>query len=334
MHRPVMDTMYLDVGEAETPAVRPMWQKLMPAWRAARRIAKILAASAAGVRRGAGLVDNASLWPAILRGLGYRLACLPPLIALTVAILIYLGTHPTPSRPQTGQPLTPASFYENVAFTARDGTPLTAWLVPGIDAGRVLREREQAFKGKFPAVVLVHDFGQTRSQLLPLIAPLHDEGYTVLALGLRGEGTPEPAGQTFGLNEAGDLRASLAFLRDRPFVNPQQIAVVGVGTGASAALLAAKSGEQIASLVLLHPPERGRDVLNAHLVPTHFALAWTQPLCRWGFQAAYRVAIDDIDLHRFHAITTASSSLLLSNAGLDSKNVGQIRAFLAGQSHR
>ena len=71
-------------------------------------------------------------------------------------------------------------------FLADDGTRLEAWLVPVIDAKRVIAEKEAVIRRKSPAAVLVHDFGATREQMLSLVHPLHDAGFVVLVLSLRG----------------------------------------------------------------------------------------------------------------------------------------------------
>ena len=71
----------------------------------------------------------------------------------------------------------------------------------------MLELKNKVYRGKQPAVLLVHDFNATPSQMVPLVAPLHEQGYEVMVVGLRGVGRGRVAAQTFGLNESVDVRA-------------------------------------------------------------------------------------------------------------------------------
>jgi pimeloyl-ACP methyl ester carboxylesterase len=147
-------------------------------------------------------------------------------------------------------------------------------------------------------VVLVHDFGASRQQMLPMAVPLHNAGYVVLIVGLRGNATDGAAavGQTFGLNEASDVKAAVELLRKTPFVDGQHIAVLGLGTGATAALLAAQRDSSIAALVLDRPSHSFDDILHEHLAPSQPWLSWMAPFCQWTFEIAYKVNATDVNL--------------------------------------
>jgi dienelactone hydrolase len=93
--------------------------------------------------------------------------------------------------------------------------------------------------------------------MLPLVRPLHDAGFVVMVVALRGCGASAPAGETFGLLESNDVKAAVAVLRKRPFVDPNRIAIVGVGAGANACVLAASEDAGIKALVLDHPAQLG-----------------------------------------------------------------------------
>src|SRR3712207_7763954 len=60
---------------------------------------------------------------------------------------------------------------------------------------------------------------------------------SLAAVGLRGVGAGRTRGQTFGIEEARDLAAAVNRVRENPFVDPDRVAVLGIGTGANAALL-------------------------------------------------------------------------------------------------
>jgi acetyl esterase/lipase len=267
-----------------------------------------------------------------IRGLLYRLAFVPLLIALAVSGMIYAGSHPFPP-PSDLDPTCQGIYYDAATLVTDDGVRLDAWLVPVVDATLVLSQKEEVLRHKQPAVVLVHDFGNRRQQMLPLVRPLHQAGFVVLVIGLRGG---SGAGSTFGLREALDIKAGVEMLRRRPFVDPARIAVVGIGSGASAALLAAKDDPTLAALVLDHPARDASAVVEQHLVPHHPALAWMSPLCKWGFEIAYRVDADDLNLSRFSSVMHSRPVLLLDlpSQGISSGTaVVAVRDFLKAGLH-
>jgi alpha-beta hydrolase superfamily lysophospholipase len=192
-----------------------------------------------------------------------------------------------------------------------DGVRLDSWLVPVVDASVVLVQRDDVLRNRHPAVVLVHDFGNRRQQMLPLVRPLHQAGFVVLVIGMRGSGLTGGVGSTFGLHEAMDIQAGVAMLRRRPFVNAQRIAVVGIGSGATAALLAAREDPSIAALVLDHPVRDASAVISDRLLPHEPMIAWMQPLCKWVFELAYQVDVDEVDLSRLNNVMHSRPVLML-----------------------
>src|SRR5207237_4066320 len=159
---------------------------------------------------------------------------------VSCATLVFTGTHPSTvySAPD---PATFGIYYDPVIVDSQDGTRLEGWLAPVIDAKAILEKKEKILRMKQPAVVLVHDFGKPPQQVLPLFAPLHEDGLIVMAVGMRGTNSSsfQTAGQTFGLKEAMDVTATVDALRADPFVDTARIAVVGIGAGANAAVIAA-----------------------------------------------------------------------------------------------
>ena len=85
--------------------------------------------------------------------------------------------------------------------------------------------------------------------MLPLVTPLHQAGYIVFVLGLRGSNLGSTYGSTFGLSESNDVKAAVDLLRKTPFVDTKRIAVLGLGTGATASLLAVQKDPGIAAMV-------------------------------------------------------------------------------------
>jgi hypothetical protein len=229
-----------------------------------------------------------------MRAIGYRRAFAPVLLALICAVSVFCVTHP-PSAPVSMNPLSCGLFFESVDLPSGQ-SHLAGWLVPVVDAQRVLQEREHLYKEKYPAVVLAHDFGKSSQQLLNLIRPLHEKQMVVLALEQRGSGENDLRGQTFGLAESADLAAAVGMLRARPDVDPKKIAIVGVGSGANAALHATRLDPMIAALVIEQPFDGFEDAFDRQ-VRGSFArrcLPTLHPVLRWTFELMYGVDAEDL----------------------------------------
>ncbi|MGH7214175.1 MAG: alpha/beta hydrolase [Tepidisphaeraceae bacterium] len=347
MQRPVMDPTYLrdhDDDAADLPGgkrrkVRVFATVLRAVWRVTRAVFTLLLTELLFTRRRRGelQIQEGTAFSRFVRGLAYRAAFAPILAVLVAVALVFAGTHPQGAWGDL-DPGSQAIHYDPVFFVSDDATRCEGWLVPVVDARRVLEEKEKILRKRHPAVVLVHDFGAARQQMLPLVAPLHRAGYVVLVVGLRGAGTGDVAGQTFGLNEALDVRAAVEMLRRRPFVDSNKVALLGVGTGATASLLAAKGdhnsgGVGIAALVLEQPVDHGDQVIAQRIAPQHRWLRWMQPLCEWTFELAYRVDADDLNLHRYTSLMETRPVLMLdgrciSGGQADPNKLEQIRMFL------
>src|SRR4051812_7718759 len=234
MTRPVMNPSFLD-EERPAPAGPSKTARLL---RFLWRCGKLLFTDV--LRRKPAVRDETSTPLArFVRGLCYRLLFIPTVLAVLVTILVVTSTHPKLT-PGMMDPVSQGVYYDPVELPSLDNTKLEAWLVPVMNARRVIREGEDILHKKSGAIVLVHDFNASRQQVLPLIAPLHEAGYVVLAVNLRGRGPSAGTGSTFGINEAQDVRAAVELLRRRTYVDPDAIGVLGIGTGASAALIAAE----------------------------------------------------------------------------------------------
>jgi len=320
MKRPVMNTM----GSGESSPKRWSLSSLARRWfRDAlrrRRVDRLVIEE--GSRRGR-----------IIRAVLYRLSLMPVAVILIAAGLVYVRTHPQPQNPYALDPLTQGVYYEPINLLAEDGVRLEAWLAPALDARDVLAGGSATLRQRWPAVVLAPGFGMSREQLLPLIEPLHDKGFVVLALGPRGSGGTG-AGQTFGLNEALDVRAAVNLLRRRSFVDGRQIAVVGIGSGANAVLLAADRDPALAALVLDGPEETGEEALNRYIVAGSTPASWLLPLCRLAFTIGYDLDIHDLDLAQYsHDMATRPTLLIHSpQEGMEDispQRAVQITEFLA-----
>jgi pimeloyl-ACP methyl ester carboxylesterase len=305
-----MNPMFLDEGQAARPRGEPRWRK---AARFLLRVGKLLFTDV--FRRKERLrVEIGTPTSRFMRGLLYRALFVPAILAILVTVLVATATHPRPVA-SVMDPTSQGVYYDPVELLSLDNTKLEGWLVPVVDARRVLVEREDVLHRRHAAVVLVHDFGSSRQQMLPLVQPLHEAGYVLLAINLRGAGTRATTGTTFGLNEAQDVRAAVEMLRRRPFVDEDAVGVLGIGTGATAALLAAEQDPRLKLLVLDHPVRSFDDLLAERIGPRQSWLTWVRPMCKWAFEIAYKVNAEDVNLARFATTMKSRNVLMLDDAG-------------------
>ena len=239
------------------------------------------------------------------------------------------ATHPD-RQIVSGDPLSFGVYYDPVNFLADDGARLEAWLVPVIDAKRVLEEKDLVVGKRYPAVVLVHDFTASRQQLLPLVQPLHDSGFVVLDLNLRGSGGLSGDAQTFGIREASDVKGAIDMLRRRSYVDPDKIALVGVGTGANACLIAGRNDPSITAMALGWPVRNFDQAFAARVGSNH---AWLSPLhhlFRWTFEVMYGVDTADLDTSNFTKVIDERHVLLAGYRPrtIDARYVRGVQSFL------
>jgi hypothetical protein len=308
MERPVMNPRYMD-GALPPPVKRTLRRRF---WDMVRSVFGLLLLDLRVWKYNRLEMEDAPQWQRLLRGVTYRLLMLPLLAAVAMAGLVYQGTHP-PILTGTEGPAAISSHYEVVEFSARDGTALQGWFVPALDARAVIDKREKILRHKHPAVVLVHDHGAAPGQMLPLVQPLHERGYIVLVAGLRGSSGPRSV-STFGLREADDVRAAVDLLRRRKDVDANGIAVVGVGTGANAAMLAWAQGMPIKALILNQPVQEPRELVCEHLALPQPWMEWARPSFRWAFELAYRVDTDDINPARYEQMLQSGPVLMLNSS--------------------
>ncbi|PKO37545.1 MAG: dipeptidyl aminopeptidase [Betaproteobacteria bacterium HGW-Betaproteobacteria-6] len=122
-----------------------------------------------------------------------------------------------------------------------------------------------------PALVVMHGWGGNAAMMLPLAAPLHAAGYSLLLVDARCHGRSD--GDSFASlpRFAEDIEAALVWLAGRPEVDPQALGVVGHSVGAGAALLVASRQPGIRAVVSLaafaHPAAMMRRWLAAMHIP-------------------------------------------------------------------
>ena len=297
-------------------------------WRIFRFIGRLLTATPFGKSKQFRNEDGSRL-SRLIRGLTYRLAFVPILLVMFLSALIFGATHPGRAA-NASDPIKVGVYYDPVTFMTDDDVRLEGWLIPVIDAKKVIAEREQVLNKRYPAVVLVHDFAASRDQLLHLAEPLHKAGLIVLAMNMRGASSSSTDAQTFGIKEALDVKAAVDMLRRRPSVDAGRIGLVGIGTGANACMIAARDDAGLNVLVLSAPVEGFDRALANRLGNDDRWLPYMQSLLRWTFQVMYGVEASDLDLKNYAKMLEDRHVHMTDGRGglLDPSSITGVQKFL------
>ncbi len=179
-------------------------------------------------------------WPgarwlrAVTAALGLSGATAAAMSALT-GLIVYRAAH---ARGVWGSDEPPDGAAEDVEFDSDDdGVRIRGWL---------LRVAEST---PGPAVVLCHGAWTGRRECLPLALRFRERGYTVLVFDFRAHGLSEGRYISVGHHEMNDVLGAVHYVKARPEVDPERIAVIGFSMGAAAAIRAAARCPDIRTLV-------------------------------------------------------------------------------------
>ena len=177
---------------------------------------------------------------------------IPKWIAIVVPILFVISylavgivaaeTWTTPKRDfyPDNNPAARNLEYQDVRFPARGGdAQIAGWYIPHAASQR--------------AIVLVHGKDSSRTiefagDFVDLAATLHQAGFAVLMIDMRGHGQSSDAHFSFGLNERRDVIGAADWLAGQGF-QPGSIGVLGVSLGASVSIGAVADDPNIGALV-------------------------------------------------------------------------------------
>lgn len=146
----------------------------------------------------------------------------------------------------------------DVSLPGPGGAVLRGWFLPGAATG------EQR-----PAALVMHGWGSSALDLVPLAEPLREAGLHTLLLDARGHGRSDDCTITSMPHFADDVAAGLHWLRANPLVDPDRIVLVGHSVGAGACLLAAHRDPDVAAVVSLSCMAQPREVMTRLLSGAH-----------------------------------------------------------------
>lgn len=185
-------------------------------------------------------------------------------------------TQPAPTARFTFTPWEVGATWEPISFRTGDGVTLRGWWL--------------AREGATRTIVGCTGHRGVKSDLLGISAGLWRAGNNVLLFDFRGCGESDPAPSSVGFHELHDLRAALAFAREK--VPGMPLGLIGYSMGAAVAILVAADDPGIGAVVADSSYAAIGDVIAAayrrHRVPVGPLLAATDRYNGWRY--GYRFA--------------------------------------------
>ncbi|GEM_PF-969841 len=158
------------------------------------------------------------------------------LIAISIAIyrnIIGLQTETAPAPSQVEIPAGLPFAVEEVTFMSEDGLRIAGWFISPQNGA---------------TVILLHGYGGNRTHMLWHADKLVKAGYGVLMYDERASGESEGTYRSYGWEDSRDVGGALAFLNQRPDVDPEKIGIGGCSTGGQIALQGAAYYPQIGAV--------------------------------------------------------------------------------------
>jgi dipeptidyl aminopeptidase/acylaminoacyl peptidase len=222
------------------------------------------------------------------------------IVVLVLAGLTYFGigfyaagslTQPRRQFDPTNNPGAYQLAYEDVRIPASDGkAELASWFIPHANSSRVIlmvhgnnASRTREFDDEFPRMA----------------AALHEMGFNVLMIDLRGHGESSAARVSFGLLERYDVVGAVDWLVEQGF-NPGSIGVLGISLGSASSIGGVTESPAVGALVIesafadIYPVIRAQwptasGLPNLFLTPTRWMIR-----LRYGYDIASSRPVEEI----------------------------------------
>ncbi len=283
--------------------LRPYWQPFATVLRAIKNFVFFPLISPLGYTKrftihGDMVVVKRRWFMRVVDGLITRLLLTPVLLAIFLFAVVYATTHPTVVE-ASSSPGAFGCYFKRVNIGSLDDQRLAALYVPPLTVDEMAQDPERAMLQKWPGVVVCHGLGASHDQYLSLTQTLHNAGFAVLMLDMRGQGSSASAAVTYGLRERLDVLAGVKYLRELQSIDRTKVCVVGHDIGAIAALQAAGLDSSLTAVVAdgLWPKfdDRARGIFTRAFGPGSPRMDWMGPMYTAAFEIALRDRVSQID---------------------------------------
>jgi len=159
--------------------------------------------------------------------------------------------------------------YKNFEVITNDSISINSWYIPS--------EAKQNF-----IVIILHDLNDSRISCLNLAHALHDRNLDVCLVDLRAHGSSGGTEFTPGEGSVSDVRLVIDSLSSNYYMD--QLAIIGIGTGAAVAAQLTSVDERVNALVLQSP------FISLHkFLHSHYRKKWGSLHNLYSFIAGVRI---------------------------------------------
>ena len=172
--------------------------------------------------------------------------------------------------PRTLHHLTPEKSgipFKEIKFPTKNSCHLYGWWMPS--------QNESSHPA--PTIILVHGWGRNAGFMLPYIKRLYPSGYNLLAFDLRSHGNSDSDKHPNMLQFSEDIRAAIEYILKQDTVKPDEIGVLGLSVGGSAAIHAAAFDNRIKSVISIGAFANPVDIMRHQFQKKHipfFPMMW------------------------------------------------------------
>lgn len=178
---------------------------------------------------------------------------------------------------------------EDVEFASRDGTRLSGWFIPPLNATAVA-----------PGIVLSHGWARSRCELLPHAGFLHRAGFAVLMFDYRYRGLSAGDSITMGVNERSDLLAAIDTIAARPEIDAERVGVLGMSMGGVISIVVGAEDKRVRSIVAECPFATHDTILTRSLRHySKFPMSPMAPFVRWMLERRFGEPLPNVEPIRF-----------------------------------
>lgn len=210
----------------------------------------------------------------------------------------------------------------DVKITADTGAILRGWL----------RRPVAAIERPGPVALVIHGWGASAADMVPLSQPLLEAGLRVLLLDARGHGRSCDVGVASMPTFAEDLRTALRWLRRQPEIDPDRIVLVGHSVGAGAALFVAADDHTIAGVISLSSMAAPREFM-AERLRARLPSPLVRPALRY---VEHIIGHEFVEFSPLYTIGRSTAPVLLVHGALDDTvplaNAERLHAQVPGRS--
>jgi alpha-beta hydrolase superfamily lysophospholipase len=171
-------------------------------------------------------------------------------LVVVFLVLLHLGFR-APRIVEQSTPKDLSLEYQDISILSKNNKKLYGWFLP--------------IKNSQKTIIILHGWGGNIEMMLPIALPFHRAGFNVLLFDSRGHGQSDSDTFSSLPRFAGDLDASIDWLKSTHSKASQKIVLLGHSVGAGAVLLSASKRTDIGAVISISAFAHGEWMMKRYL---------------------------------------------------------------------